>query len=144
MANLKKADMTPEQLAGAAESINAIGRSCRGARLADVAAACALLTSLVTRAKAGAFSIDPDTPDFYTDAEQARIAALPDADAVINDLLEQGHRTLAEAIDGGTRQSCNYPLNDIIVAGEYDGQMHVGECPNCHAEFKWIAPTFAA
>jgi hypothetical protein len=73
----------------------------------------------------------------------------PQFAAARNQLLEEGRREEASEIDergrldpvtGGPR--CGRDINDIIVAGAWDGQPHEYTC-TCGVRGKYVAPTFA-
>jgi hypothetical protein len=57
-------------------------------------------------------------------------------------LIEEGRREEASAMDAAGRDHCGADFNDVVVAGPWDGAMREYSCPSCEKTGKYAPPTF--
>jgi hypothetical protein len=61
----------------------------------------------------------------------------------VEQLLREGRRDEASAMDAAGRSHCGADFNDVVVSGPWDGQPHTYACPRCGVAGKYVAPSFA-
>ncbi len=69
----------------------------------------------------------------YTD-ESAREA--------VTDLMRRGEMEQARQLEDGSRNPCGYDVNEIVVAGPWDGEDYEVACPGCGQKITYRAPSF--
>lgn len=41
-----------------------------------------------------------------------------------------------------SQASCNYPFTQVVASGPFDGEVHEYQCPRCHVQATYRAPTY--